>query len=58
MSELIEPELYVCRSCAKEKDYLPESWHVVELSSFEFLKPKKLYFCLECISDKREWRAR
>lgn len=58
MSELIEPELYICSGCGKEREYLSESWHTVEIASFETSKPAKLYFCLECISDKREWRAR
>jgi hypothetical protein len=50
---VIEPELYVCSSCGKEKEYLSESWHVVRFGDPTTIPA--LYFCLECISDKQEW---
>lgn len=51
------PELYVCSSCGKEKDYLSDSWHRVELAVMELPEPQYLYFCLECMSNKKERRG-
>lgn len=45
-------ERYVCTGCGKDKDYLSESWHTVR-----FGPDHVLYFCLECISDKKEWHG-
>lgn len=49
MSEL-EPEMYICSGCLKEKDYLSESW-----STITWADGHKTYRCLECRSEKVVW---